>query len=247
VELKWKKVLVKRRSAAASVAQFVARRSAARKLFPRMWLFLPGRDRNFTCFQYVTLPKSATRARRGRQPRDHFRGLRGWAGRLPPDCFRHLPKNHTQWTTPSAEVMCKHRSNPPRNALMQHREPRTRVRTRMRTAILSSRALRPNIVDASTCPPEGRGPQRSKPEPPRRTEILGTARRISEDLGIQKTTEDRILTSSSARRRLDRGFEPGVEVDLDTRGERRDFFTNSCVSTQEMDAKGPASAAIKTA
>ena len=113
-ELKWKSSLVQR-SAAASVAQFVARRSAARKIFPRTWLFYRGRNKNFACFQYVTfgLRRATREPEGGRRAEDPFRGLRAGPARssprlLPPP----TPKPHPM-DLPIGGSMCKPRSNPP--------------------------------------------------------------------------------------------------------------------------------------
>src|SRR5467141_4060413 len=100
-ELKWKSSLVQR-STAASVAQFVARRSAARKIFPRTWLFYRGRNKNFACFQYVTfgLRRATREPEGGRRAEDPFRGLRAGPARssprlLPPPTPKPHPMDHT--------------------------------------------------------------------------------------------------------------------------------------------------------
>jgi hypothetical protein len=77
-------------------------RTQLRKIFPRAWLFYPGRNQKLVCFQHVTfgLVRALRKPEGGRRAEDPFRGLRAGPARssprlLPPPTPKPHPMDHT--------------------------------------------------------------------------------------------------------------------------------------------------------
>src|SRR3979490_1068914 len=118
MELNRKSSLIQR-SASPSFAPFAARRSAARKIFPRAWLFYPGRNKKFACFQYVTLGlvRAIRESEGGRRAEDPFRGLRAGPARSSPRLLPPPTPKPPPMDLPIGGRLCKPRSDPPQKFL----------------------------------------------------------------------------------------------------------------------------------
>src|SRR5882762_4089612 len=214
--------------------------------FPPNVAFLPGTRQEFCVFsiRYVW-PKACDKRARGEdRAGPALNPLKGSSARLPPDCFRHLPQNHTQWTYPSAEVCVSPVPTRRRNASNAEQWSRNQSQNSLWGRFCSV-GLQADIVDASTCPPEG-GRHKDQARA-LRGELRFWARRDEFGLGLQRPQRTRITHRHRRGGGCDRWIRASGRGGPDTDRRRRFLHPIRAFRRKEMAREALQGLRLKTA